>query len=47
MVQDVVVPDLRKMPVAGRDYPRTWNQFLDWFPDEAACRRFLENIRLG
>jgi len=47
MVQDVVVPDIRKMPVAGRDYPRTWNQFLDWFPDEAACRRFLENIRWG
>ena len=33
------------MPVAGRDYPRTWDQFLDWFPDEAACRDYLESIR--
>ena len=33
------------MPVAGRDYPRTWDQFLDWFPDEEACRRYLEGIR--
>jgi transposase-like protein len=45
MVQDVVVPDKPKMPVAGRDYPRTWDQFLDWFPDEEACRRYLEDIR--
>ncbi len=33
------------MPVAGRDYPRTWDQFLDWFPDDDACRRYLEGIR--
>ncbi len=33
------------MPVSGRDYPRTWDQFLDWFADEAACRRYLEGIR--
>ncbi len=33
------------MPMSGRDYPRTWDQFLDWFPDEAACRRYLEGIR--
>ena len=45
MVQDVVVPDKPNMPVAGRDYPRTWDQFLDWFPDEEACRRYLEGIR--
>ncbi len=45
MVQDVVVPDTAKMPVSGRDYPRTWDQFHDWFPDEAACRRYLERIR--
>lgn len=30
---------------AGRDYPRTWDQFLDWFPDEAACLRYLERLR--
>jgi hypothetical protein len=45
MVQDVVVSDKPKMPVAGRDYPRTWVQFLDWFPDEDACRQYLEGIR--
>ena len=33
------------MPVSGRDYPRTWDQFLDWFPDESACREYLEGIR--
>ena len=40
-----MVPDTPKMPVAGRDYPRTWDQFLDWFPDDDACRRYLEGIR--
>jgi hypothetical protein len=30
---------------AGRDYPRTWDQFMDWFPDEAACLRYLERLR--
>jgi len=45
MVQDVVVPESLKMPVPGHDYPRTWTQFLDWFPDEAACREYLEDIR--
>lgn len=33
------------MPVAGRDYPRTWDQFLDWFPDDESCRGYLEKIR--
>lgn len=33
------------MPVSGRDYPRTWDQFLDWFPDDESCRRYLEGIR--
>ena len=33
------------MPVAGRDYPKTWDQFLDWFPDDESCRRYLEGIR--
>jgi len=33
------------MPVPGHDYPRTWTQFLDWFPDEEACRQYLEGIR--
>lgn len=33
------------MPVAGRDYPSTWEQLFDWFPDEAACRAYLEQVR--
>ena len=45
MIQDVVVPDKPKMPVAGRDYPQTWDQFLDWFPDDESCRIYLERIR--
>lgn len=37
--------DPPEMPVAGRDYPRTWAEFLDWFPDDEACREYLEAIR--
>jgi len=32
-------------PVAGVDYPRTWNEFLDWFGTEQACLSFLEGLR--
>ncbi len=32
-------------PVAGRDYPATWSQFLKWYPDDAACARYLERLR--
>src|SRR5579875_3863416 len=32
-------------PVAGVDYPRTFQEFLDWFPDEASCRKYLERLR--
>ena len=28
-------------PTPGRDYPRTWNEFLDWFATEEA-QAFLE-----
>ena len=45
MAQDVVVSDIQEMPVSGRDYPRTWEQFLDWFPDNGACIEYLEGIR--
>jgi len=45
MAQDVVVADNQEMPVSGRDYPRTWEQFLDWFPDDDACLEYLEGIR--
>ena len=45
MAQDVVVADIQEMPVSGRDYPRTWEQFLDWFADNDACIEYLEGIR--
>jgi transposase-like protein len=31
--------------VAGLGYPRTWNEFLDWFATEDACLRYLERLR--
>jgi hypothetical protein len=31
-------------PVAGRDYPADWAQFRAFFPDEAACQRYLERL---
>ena len=27
------------------DYPRNWHELLAWFPDDAACLRFLECLR--
>ncbi|HOX01672.1 MAG TPA: IS1595 family transposase [Candidatus Paceibacterota bacterium] len=32
-------------PVAGQDYPGTYQQFLQWFGEEAACRRYLLQCR--
>lgn len=32
-------------PQAGKDYPRSWNEFLDWFGSEEACLSFLERLR--
>jgi len=32
-------------PEAGKDYPRNWNEFLDWFPSETACLAYLERLR--
>ena len=31
--------------MAGEDYPRTYQQFLEWFADESACRRYLLRCR--
>ena len=31
--------------VCGRDYPRDWTQFLDWFGDDEACLSYLEQLR--
>jgi len=32
-------------PIAGKDYPRTYHEFLEWFADEAKCHRYLERCR--
>jgi hypothetical protein len=31
-------------PVAGSDYPRDWDEFLEFFPDEKACLDYLERL---
>lgn len=31
--------------VARQGYPRTWNEFLDWFGTEEACLTYLEKLR--
>ncbi len=36
---------VRPSPVAGEDYPRTYQEFLEWFADETACRRYLTRCR--
>lgn len=30
---------------AGRDYPRTYREFVEWFPDEESCIAYLEKLR--
>ena len=32
-------------PRAGREYPGTWQSFEEWFPDDDACRSYLESLR--
>lgn len=32
-------------PAPGKDYPQTWNEFLDWFATEDACLIYLERLR--
>ena len=32
-------------PVAGRDYPRDFNELVDWFSEEERCYAFLEGVR--
>ncbi|MDG6226256.1 MAG: IS1595 family transposase, partial [Candidatus Thermoplasmatota archaeon] len=33
------------MPEPGKDYPRNWKEFMDWFSDEEKCYEYLEKIR--
>ena len=32
-------------PVRGIDYPRTFQEFDEWFTDEEACREYLQRLR--
>jgi transposase-like protein len=32
-------------PIGGVDYPRTFQEFRDWFPHDDACLDFLEQLR--
>lgn len=32
-------------PVAGRDYPKTWVEFEDWFASDQSCAAYLERLR--
>src|SRR5260370_11373689 len=34
-----------KQPVAGVDYPRTFQEFEAWFGDETACQEYLRRLR--
>nr|WP_235677791.1 transposase [Mycolicibacterium sarraceniae] len=32
-------------PVGGVDYPRTYQEFRAWFPDDASCAAYLAVLR--
>ena len=33
------------LPVGGVDYPRTYQEFRAWFPDDASCAEYLARLR--
>ncbi|MBA3745241.1 transposase, partial [Sporichthya sp.] len=35
----------KERPVGGVDYPRTVQEFRDWFPNDDACVEYLELLR--
>lgn len=37
--------NISSSPIAGKDYPKTWGQFIDWFHTEQACLDYLEQLR--
>jgi transposase-like protein len=41
----MVVDGPANQPVAGQEYPRDWNQFLEWFAAEDRCLAYLERLR--
>ena len=38
-------PDRGRHPVAGVDYPSTFQELLAWFPDEESCLEYLARLR--
>src|SRR5690242_14961439 len=36
---------LRSHPVGGVDYPRTFQELQEWFPDDQACLQYLAKLR--
>lgn len=32
-------------PIGGIDYPRTYQEFREWFPDDDTCREYLDRLR--
>jgi hypothetical protein len=41
----MVVESEVRSPIGGVGYPRSWPEFLAFFPDEGACLRYLERVR--
>ena len=35
----------RPKPQAGREYPKSYADFLGWFPDDVACIDYLDRMR--
>lgn len=44
MVEAEGLPERRRL-LAGEDYPASYRGFVEMFPDEAACLRYLERLR--
>ena len=40
-----MVDEGQRHPVGGVDYPRTLQEFDEWFPSEAACVEYLQQVR--
>jgi len=40
------MPGAGEKPVAGIDYPGTYQEFRDWFLDNASCLEYLGRLRL-
>ena len=41
IAETIIPPSL----VAGRDYPRTYREFVEMFPDDEACASYFERLR--